>query len=85
MTPDLERARDAIRAECLSIFGANWSNDVADRFVRAVLLAIREPSEAMRLAGREHDADQIERPDVEGRNAVSVWQGIISAILGEAK
>src|SRR5882672_6432333 len=35
----IEKAGEALRAECRAIYGSDWSNDIAWRFVRIVLEA----------------------------------------------
>jgi hypothetical protein len=37
----VERVRDALRAECLKVYGTNWNNDVAEEFARAAIAALR--------------------------------------------
>lgn len=43
----IERVTDALCKECMEVFGAKWSGDVAKRFARAALEAMREPTPAM--------------------------------------
>jgi hypothetical protein len=44
MSEMVERARDALRAECIEVFGSNWSNDIAERFARVVMASMRMPT-----------------------------------------
>ncbi len=46
-----QRVGAKLRKECEAVFGASWSNDVAWRFARAAIEAMREPTQQMRLAG----------------------------------
>jgi hypothetical protein len=43
----VERVGAELRKECLEVFGATWSNDVAWRFARAAITAMREPTPEM--------------------------------------
>lgn len=83
MTPDLERAARALR----QAYNANQMHHngglmTDDEIVlaRAVLLAIREPSEGMAMAGWEAAVR-----DVDLEDAARVFRAGIDAILGEAK
>ena len=56
--PAIEAAGNALRAECLKIFGATWDNDVAWRLAQAALTAagyfqIRE--RLQRLEARQYN------------------------------
>lgn len=43
----VERVGAELRRACLAEFGRTWSNDVAWRFARAAIAAMREPTKAM--------------------------------------
>jgi hypothetical protein len=51
MSEMVERVGAALRKACLKEYGTNWGNDVAWRFARAALVAMREPTEGMKTIG----------------------------------
>lgn len=83
----IERLRDALRDEGLKIFGATWSNDVAERLVRRVLAEMREPTEpteSMVDAGNDTQDGEITdsgnfRPDY--IDAKEVWRAMLDEAL----
>lgn len=40
MTDEITWVRNALREECLSIFGSTWSNDNAERLAKRAILAV---------------------------------------------
>jgi hypothetical protein len=51
--------------------------------VRAVLTAIREPSEGMKVAGGENIVHSDEQTEPDTRTAADVWASMIDAALSE--
>lgn len=68
----VERVGEALRNECLAVFGSTWSNDVAWRFARTAIKAMREPTEAMKGATYMRDWEALE-----------IWQAMVDAALKE--
>lgn len=68
----IERVGEALRKECLEVFGSTWSNDVAWRFARTAIKAMREPTEAMKGATYMRDWEALE-----------IWQAMVDAALKE--
>ncbi|UFS83223.1 hypothetical protein LPB79_13300 [Rhizobium sp. T136] len=75
----VERVGAELRRECLEVFGATWSNDVAWRFARAAIKAMREPSEAMVEAGNLPVWDD----SVTVGLSEEIWPAMIDAALEE--
>lgn len=42
---DVTDVAEVLKRECMAVFGATWSNDVAMRFARAVLTHLRAQNE----------------------------------------
>jgi hypothetical protein len=74
----IERVGERLRAECLEVFGSTWSNDVAWRFARAAIEALREPTEAMEVAGDKASYDYLPR-----HIAVTAYKAMVEAALKE--
>lgn len=73
--PIIERAMQAIHdCECL------LDAEECEMLVRAVLRAIREPSEGMKRAGCDPDCDHVEAGEL---FAGMTWRAMIDHALGE--
>ena len=48
----VERVGEALSAACMEEFGATWNYDVRQKFARAAIEAMREPTEEMCNAGK---------------------------------
>ena len=75
MSEMVERVGEALRKECLSIFGSTWNNDNAWRLARAAIEAMREPTQEM------VDAVDLGIP-TEGQ-IFNTWREMIDAALNE--
>jgi hypothetical protein len=73
MNEKVEQVGEALRNECRKVFGSAWSNDVAWRFARVAIEAMREPTEAMIAAALRNNHPR----DVE------TWRTMIDAALGD--
>lgn len=74
----LERAARAARDDA-AIYGADLTVDQAAHVARAVLMAVREPSNSVLLAG-EATGDQYE-----GCDPADCWPAMIDAILADGE
>lgn len=84
----LERAARAALDEFgihLEELAPGAEDDIAQRVVRAVLLAIREPNQAMLDAGMDYDERELNirlgRPPTCDECQAGEWQAMIDAIL----
>lgn len=80
----IEKAARAIAQEVGDSPDLDWKDWVGE--VRAVLEAIREPTEAMKLSGEARDPNlsPLELPGVTARNA-RAWKAMIDAILNPSQ
>lgn len=62
----VERVGEALRTACRKEFGSDWNYDVAWKFARAAIAAMREPTEAMIEYANNTvraDSDNMQCPD----------------------
>jgi hypothetical protein len=76
----VERVGAELRKECLEVFGATWSNDVAWRFARAAIEAMRTPTPEMVDVGTEARWQSAIR---DANSVREIWQHMIDAALKE--
>lgn len=81
-TQALERAARALAACEQSDYEFGDMADHYTKMARAVLMAVREPDEAMSTAGF-HSLPGVGDPEREDSNAI--WTAMIDAILGEGE
>lgn len=79
MTPDLERLCDAAGNVELDMYPDYLRDEEAEKVVRAVLIALREPGEAARIAALNTGLPGMGDPPLYEK----VWLNMVDAILGE--
>lgn len=81
MSEMVERVGEALRKECLAIFGSTWSNDNAWRLAKAAIEAMRQPTPEMSAAGTRIGDDFYS--GVADYEAEGIWEDMIDAALSD--
>lgn len=83
MTNMLEKAARALRKSCRDEFGTDWNNDVAVKFARAAIEAMRDPTKEMWSAGENANHNTMDNA-MRGGGTLSAWKAMIDhALKGE--
>lgn len=82
--PMVHAVAEALRAECLRVYGSNWSYDVSWALARAAIEAMREPTDSMSVnGGLELEEQMFAQQGLVFDGAKAVFQKMIDVALAE--